>query len=185
MRYVEPRSALHRVEVVDGVEQLRIPFRRQWAVLLFLSFWLFFWTVGGIVAFWQLIETGEAFLALWMVGWAIGWLFAATTILSQFASEQLRVHQGDLEVRHGVGGLGRTWRYRGNAIHNLTSSEPFRDPFEAFRLQMPLLQRNRSGSVKFDYGADSIFLANGVGEPEGRQIADWLAKRLPGSAVSR
>lgn len=32
--------------------------------------------------------------------------------------------------------------------------------------------------MKFDYGADSIYLATGVDEPEGRTIVDWLARRL-------
>jgi len=36
--------------------------------------------------------------------------------------------------------------------------------------------------VKFDYGAETIFIAAGVDEPEGRVIARWLALRLPTGA---
>jgi len=52
-RYVEPRSSRCIREHVDGVEQIRIPTRRNWFVLLFLCFWICGWTAGGIAAMYQ------------------------------------------------------------------------------------------------------------------------------------
>lgn len=49
-RYIEPQSSRFIRERVEGVEQLRIPMRRNWFILLFLGFWICGWTVGGIVA---------------------------------------------------------------------------------------------------------------------------------------
>ncbi len=51
------------------------------------------------------------------------------------------------------------------------------------RNQRPFWMRPRTGAVKFDYGADSIYLATGVDEPEGRIIVDWLARRLGIEAI--
>jgi hypothetical protein len=38
--------------------------------------------------------------------------------------------------------------------------------------------------VEFDYGAQTIMLAAGVDEAEGRTIAAWLAARLPMGAMA-
>lgn len=39
-RYVDPQSTRFIREFVDGTEQIRIPMRRNWFVLLFLSLWI-------------------------------------------------------------------------------------------------------------------------------------------------
>jgi hypothetical protein len=77
-----------------------------------------------------------------------------------------------------VGPLRRTWLYRGKTIENLMAWTPETDLFGMSRYQRPFWMRPRGGAVKFNYGADSIFLATGVDEPEGRVIVDWLARRL-------
>lgn len=182
MGYVEPRTARHRIEMVEGAEHLWIPFRRQVFVMLFVPVWLIFWTVGGVMAFSQLIATGDVFLALWLIGWAIGWVFAASMLISQVGGERIRVVNGDLEVRRGWRRLGRTWRYRGTAIRNLVGWDGSFDWFGGFRAPMPFFMRPRTGAVKFDYGADSVYLGEGIDAPEGRQVADWLVRRLPRSA---
>lgn len=178
--YVEPRSARRRIESVDGVERIRIPMRRNWFVMIFLAFWLTGWTVGGIAAMTALFTHFEPFLVVWLCGWAAGWGFAASTILFQICgAETISAHGGDLEVRSGASPLVRTWRYRGNAIRNLQSAAPTSDPFGMRHMQTPFWIRPRSGAVRFDYGAETVYLANGVDEPEGREVVAWLAKRLP------
>ncbi len=59
-----------------------------------------------------------------------------------------------------------------------------RDLFGMRSFQQPFFMRPKTGAVKFDYGADSIFPGSGVDEPEGRAIAAWLEKRLPRSAAA-
>ena len=178
MNYVEPRKARHRVEIVDGKEQLTIPFRRNWFALLFLPLWLCGWALGEVFAITEISRTFHPFLAVWLFGWTIGGAFAFATWAAQFGGERLRVVNRDLEVSAGVGAVRRTWRYRGKAIENLRAWTPDDDMFGFRRNQRPFWLRPRTGAVKFDYGADSIFLATGVDEPEGRMIADWLARRL-------
>jgi hypothetical protein len=164
------------------VEQLRIPMRRNWFVLIFVSFWLCAWTVGGLTAIYQVSQKFDLFLIFWLGGWAIGWMFALATIGAQIAgSEILRVVGRDLEISVGVGRL--RWRrlYRGDLIRNLRSCDPnpLGWPFRA--QQNPF--RPRAGSVKFDYGSQTVFAASASDEAEGRQIVDWLRPKLPRSAV--
>jgi hypothetical protein len=182
--YVEPRDARHRIEVVDGAERIRIPMRRNWFAMLFLGFWLTGWTAGGIAAMAAAVTQVEPFLIVWLCGWAVGWFFAASTLAMQIAgAETIAVTGGDLEIRSGARPFLRTWRYRGDAIRNLQSATPMGDPFNMRSAQIPFWIRPRSGAVRFDYGAETIFLANGVDQPEGREIAAWLARRLPVAAT--
>jgi len=184
MNYVEPRKARHRIEIADGREQLTIPFKRYWFVILFLSFWLCGWALAWIDTARELSRGFQPFLMVWLCGWTLGGVFAIAVLAAQFGSERLRVVDRDLEVSSGIGPLRRTRLYRGKAIEKLTSwtPEPYR--FYTGRSQRPFWMHQRTtGAVKFDYGAKSIFLAGGVDEPEGRMIVDWLARRLGIEAI--
>src|SRR5438874_5491060 len=98
-RYVEPHAARFIQEQVEGVEQLRIPTRRNWFVLLFLSVWLTGWTFGGFAAVYGLLTQFSFFILIWLCGWAAGWCFAAITIGMQISgSEIIRVVGRDLET---------------------------------------------------------------------------------------
>src|SRR4051812_19316099 len=88
-RYVEPQSNRFIQERVDGVEQIRIPMRRNWFILLFISFWICGWTVGGIAAIHQVSRNFDWFLIFWLGAWALGWVFAAATICSQIAGSEI------------------------------------------------------------------------------------------------
>lgn len=91
-RYVEPQPTRFLQERIDGLEQIRIPMRRNWFILLFVGFWICGWTVGGIAAIYQVSQDFDWFFVFWLGGWALGWVFAAATICSQVAgSEIIRV----------------------------------------------------------------------------------------------
>ncbi|MEZ0242130.1 MAG: hypothetical protein ACAH11_02060 [Sphingomonas sp.] len=183
--YTEPRRERHRIEFVGGVEQLRLPVRRQIFALLFLPFWLAGWTAGGIFAMGAFIKEPHLFLAVWLCGWAFGWIFVALTIASQVAgAEILRVRAGDLEVLHRIGPIRRRWRYRGGAIRNLTRLYPENGIFARQRMEVPLFVRARSGEVGFEYGSDRITIAAGATGSDGDAIVDWLSARLPGTATA-
>ena len=184
-RYIEPEGTRFRREMIDGVEQIRIPTRRNWFVLLFLSFWVCGWTVGGIAAINQVLRDPHAFLIFWLGGWAIGWVVVVTTIASQIAgSEIIRVIGRDLEISDGVGELRRRRLYRGDQIRFLDGSDPNPTglPIYMGARQFPFI-RPRQGAIKFDYGARTIYAAGSVDEAEGRMIAAWLTPKLPRSAV--
>jgi len=181
-RYVEPHSARFIQERVDGVEQIRVPMRRNWFVLLFISFWIVMWTIGGVTAIYELIRQFQLFLLVWLGAWALGWCFAAATIAAQVAgSEIIRVVGRDLEISVGAGKL--RWRrlYRGDKVRNLRSSDP--NPW-GMPWRMPVMPFGmRLGAIKFDYGARTIAAAASVDEAEGAMIVDWLRPRLPRDAT--
>jgi len=170
--------------MVDGVERLRIPYRKQWFVMLFLPFWLTLWTFGGIAAMSTLFTHFEPFLIVWLCLWAVGWAFAASQLIGQFGAERVSAPNGDLEIRGGLGPLSRTWRYRGGTIRNLQADAPQDLWGNGMRTwQVPFWLRPKTGVVRFDYGARTVYLGASLDEPEGREIVAWLAKRLPRTAT--
>ncbi|HEX4738556.1 MAG TPA: hypothetical protein VH331_13450 [Allosphingosinicella sp.] len=177
--YEEPQGPRFRVAVENGREEIRVPAQRSWPLLLFLIFWLAMWTVGGCVAIYQLITTHELFLALWLCAWAVGWVFAAGTIAWMIAgAEILNVSAGDLEIGWRVLRFGRTRRYRGTVIRALSPASG-NELFRRFQFNLPFLTALKSGAMKFDYGARTIYCCGGLDEAEGRLIVDLVRKRLP------
>jgi hypothetical protein len=182
-RYIEPEQTRIRSERVDGVEQMRIPFRRNWFALIFLSVWLTGWTFGGIAAMGDLVVSGEPFLFVWLIFWALGWVFAAATVAMQIAgSDIIRVVGRDLETSVGVGKLRFRKLYRGDQIRHLRSSDPNPMGFP-WRVQQFPFTGAKAGAIKFDYGAKTICAAGSAEEAEGRMIVEWLRPKLPRSAV--
>jgi hypothetical protein len=187
MRYEDTAAPRYVVETRDGVEQIRI--RQKGAVFLslFLCVWLTLWTFGGLKAISALATQLNLFLIVWLCGWALGWLYVASTLVWQiFGSETLRVVGSDLEINYKALSFGKTKLYRGTDIRNLSaSSTP--SYFPGVRLNNPFIklsQKYDSGSIKFNYGARTIYAAGGLDEAEGRLIADRLRKRLPPSATA-
>lgn len=185
--YVEPRTPRFRIEQVDEVEQVTVAARRSWFVLAFLAVWLTLWTVGGLLAITQVLTSFDLFLAVWLCFWAVGWLYAAATVVWQLRGrEVLRVVDRDLEIILRSPGFNRSRVYHGREIARLTAHDgggPFQVHGGAFATANPLTA-GRSGSVRFDYGARTVYAAAGLDEAEGRLIVAWLARRLPTSATS-
>lgn len=184
-KYEPTKPARFVVETVDGVEQIRIRARRNWLVIAFLLFWLSMWTMGGGATIFALIAHFEPFMLLWLGGWAVAWLFVAATIAWQLTgAETLRVVGSDLEIGHGIAGLARRRLFRGSDISGM-AAEGAGDPFSRmYSAYPPFLNRARTGSVKFSYGARTIHAAAGLDEGEGRLIVEHLRRRLPLSAVA-
>lgn len=185
-KYVEPASARHRVVVVDGVERLRIPHYRRWFTVLIPSVLLAGWTALGIKAVQHYAQADPflfaktyeasltlrlfAFLGFQLCAWLLVSMFLAWMLIAQFGAQTLRVQNGDLEASYALG--FRYQRFRGKDIRNLQSAIPL------------ALETGMTGAVRFDYGLRTVSLATGVGEPEGRVIVDWLARRLPRTATT-
>jgi hypothetical protein len=182
-QYEEPRAPRFVVETVDGHEQIAIAAQRNIFIMLFLLLWLGGWTVGGISAIGALSSKGfEPFLVFWLGGWALGEAFAAATLCWLFfGAEILRASGSDLEVSYQMLGFSRRRLFRGSEIRNLSS---YAVPAFGRYNQMPLpfLPGNRTGSVKFAYGARTIYVAAGLDESEGQLIVDRLRERLPSTA---
>jgi hypothetical protein len=184
--FVQPAGNRHTTELVDGVEQIRVPGRRNWVVVMFLLFWLVMWTFGGLATVMSLVVGGSLISLVWLCFWAVAWVFVLMTLATLlWGVEIIRASNLELQVIKRAGPLHRRWRYRAADVHKLTSCTPNIDQWGRHSSQTPVFARNRSGAVKFDYGAQTIMLAPGVDEAEGRTIAAWLIARLPmGAAAS-
>lgn len=183
--FVEPTAARHRIELVEGVEQIMVPGRRNWLVTVFLLFWLVMWTFGGLATMLSLTQGASIFSVVWLCFWVVSSAFVLSVLATLlWGVEIIRASNLELQVIKRAGPLHRQWRYRADQVHDLTACPPNIDQWGRHSSQTPVFARNRSGAVKFDYGADTIMLANGVDEAEGRTIAAWLTARLPMSAIA-
>jgi hypothetical protein len=170
------------VEATSDGEQIRIRPRRQLAAMIFLPIWLVVWGVGGAVAVLSIPGDISPYTAVWIGFWALGLVAAAASYAWMLVgSETIRVTGGDLEVTHAGLGLSRRWLYQGAEIRHLQVSVR---PAAVSRLggTVPFTRMDRTGSVKFDYGARTIYLAPGLEDAEGAMIVDRLATQLPASA---
>jgi hypothetical protein len=181
LTYQPIANARFTVEPADGGgEQIRIKARRQVFAMLFLPLWLAGWTAGGAAAIAQMMHHFEPFLALWLCGWALGWIFATSVLVWMFTgSETLRVVDRDLEVAQHALGWSRRWLYEGSRISNLREAGQPGWPYRN-QMQVPFFMQGRSGAIKFDYGARTVFAAGGLDDAEGRMIIEQLRKWRPG-----
>ena len=125
----------------------------------------------------QVFENFEPFLLFWLCAWALGWVFAASTIAWMiWGSEVLAVVGRDLEVSTQIGPWSRRKIYRGTELRDLKVGEP--SPFQTFRLDNPLLA-SRFGMIRFDYGARTIRAGASLEEAEAKMVVERLVKKLP------
>lgn len=180
MRYEATLPARFTTELVEGVEQLRIPAARSWFALPFLIFWILAWSAGGVAAMVALARDPNFFLMFWLCGWALGWLFAASSIAWQLGgAEALSVIGGDLHYRVAMPGYSRLRVYRGADVQDIA---PAASPFAAFTMMRgvypPLFNLAQFGSVRFRYGGRAVYLAPGLDDAESAAVVEWLRRRL-------
>lgn len=178
MRYVEPKPPRFQIVTVDGEPRLRVPARRNLLILLVLVLWLVLWAIGGAGAVASLFRRFDAFVAVWLVFWVLGFVAVGLTIAWQLAgAETLSVTAGDLHRRLTLAGWQRHRAYRGTEIAALRAVPQLwaAGPFHA---SQPLLPFAR-GSVQFRYGARTVHLVPGLDEAEAALVVEWLAQRLP------
>jgi hypothetical protein len=119
----------HRFVADSSSGQLRItiPVVRSWFSIIFLCAWLGGWYFGETSAIRELTSPNAkapfGFLAFWLVGWTVGGLFAASSVVWQlFGQEVIAVSSGSLLRRIQVGGLGFTREYSMLHVHSLRVS---------------------------------------------------------------
>jgi hypothetical protein len=182
-QYVETQSPRFVVETIGGHEQIVVGAQRNLFLMLFLPVWLCGWTFGGVMALNTLLKSFQPFLLIWLCGWAVGEAFVIATLCWMFfGKEILRVVGTDLEIGYSILGFTRRKLFRGSAIRDLTSCDP--PPLVRYNQpSLPFLTGTKTGSVKFAYGARTIYAAQGLDRPEGRLIVERLRKRLPSTAT--
>jgi hypothetical protein len=151
MHVAPPPSLGPRIQELGDTLVVTFRPRRSWGELLFLSFWLAFWTFGGLAALYGLAGAGpggRVFLLLWLSGWAFGEVFVAVQIAWQLAGREfLTVTANQLEVRKQVGRFDRTRRLHVLAVDDVVPERVPSDEDEQPRSDYRLRIVSRDGSL--------------------------------------
>ena len=164
--------------------EIEIPARRQVFPLLFLPFWLFFWTIGGISAFATMLSSEtpggvDLFMLVWLCGWALGEVAAATIILWMLRGrEVVTVDRDTLIVRREVFGMGPTQEFDTAHVLNLRAS-PLPLGMGAHGPSPLALLRQGLGTIAFDYGAKTYRFGISVEEAEARILIRQIEGKVP------
>ena len=164
--------------------RVTIPARKNWFIVVFLSIWLFVWTIGGGAIVSTIIYTPNEeslFLLVWSIGWAIGWIFAVVVLIWQiFGHEEIRFDKLGLKVKKIA--IFEFWGKDFSAAH----IENFQLHPNAGASVFGLMEsRNIIGlwfgqpSIKFAYGARDVNICMGLDQAEARHILDNVKMILP------
>lgn len=169
-----------RATIEDGGSSVRVsvPARRNIVATVFILVWLAAWFFGESRVIRQLLAPGHSgpkgFLALWLVGWSLGGVFAARALLWMlFGREVIELRDSELAVRREALGIGRTRAYDLGAIKNLRAAAP---AVAAGRGSVGDMG-GTSGTIAFDYGPKTIRCGGGLDEAEAGQIVDLFKQR--------
>jgi hypothetical protein len=167
----EPGS---RVQELGDRLVVRFRPRRSWAEIAFLTFWLTFWTAGGIAALGYAVAgddwVGRAFLVVWLCGWAFGECAVVVIIAWQLAGRELltATPQG-LEVRQEIGRFSRTKRYDVPLVHDVTAAPCPTDEEDRPR---------KDFCLKVAYDETTVRVGEGMGEREAEYVASMVLSRI-------
>lgn len=169
-----------RIERDKGIERIVIPARRSWFALIFLPIWLVLWSVGGVVVMSQAMAGQDvAFSVVWLILWFFGILFALGWLGWQISGkETLSIEPGALVRGWKLLGFGRQKRYDLTHVKNLSAAAP-PFPFAMMQVSVPPFLPMTFGSVKWAYGAATIYACAGLTEAEGEMIVEHLKPKLP------
>jgi hypothetical protein len=147
--------------------------------MVFLPFWLFFWTIGGATAIVVFIRGSgpRAFLGVWLVGWLLGEIFVALAwCWMAFGREVISVRQRTLGVARAIGNLTMEKRYDLDECTGLRASGWFGPPFS---FSANLRQWGLSGgTIAFEQNGKTVRFGLGLEETEARSVVNELAGRV-------
>ncbi|HEX9378374.1 MAG TPA: hypothetical protein VF872_02175 [Gaiellaceae bacterium] len=169
---IAPPPAGSRIQELG--DRLIVRFRppRSWVVLVFLAFWLTFWTAGGIAAFTQLLDarwSERAFLIVWLCFWALG-ESAVTVVMAWqlFGRELLVVTTEQLELRKEVGRFARTKLYDVALVGDFKAARVPNGEDE---------QPRKDFCLEFAHDGETVRAGEGMGEREAEHTAASVSAR--------
>ena len=161
----------------DGV-YLKTPALRNIPVMLFLSFWLCGWLIGGLNAIVSLLFSGhnlfgKLFMIFWLGGWLFGVIIVTTTLLVLLSpGEEILISKTELVRDTRIPVIGKTYRYRTDQISNLRVAEisgRYQRPFPVERKCM----------IEFDFQRATQGFGVGMDPADARYVVTELLKLRP------
>jgi hypothetical protein len=166
----------------NGVE-ITVPAKKNWPLIIFFSFWLCGWLVGMILV--PIFSFGNAnnsapdgFMILWLCGWTFGGIFAISTWWWYITGKEIiTISQGVLTIVK-KGSVAKTKSYDLNEAKNFRAYEDFADDFgfgvgRRRGLTAPWNVASE-GTIKFDYGMETVRFGDKLYQAEGEYILQKL-----------
>ena len=172
-------------ETYDGLEII-IPTKKNWALITFLGVWLGGWAIGELVTIVAMLgfigghaSSGNFFLLFWISGWTIGGLFAFKTFLWSLAGKEIiNFSQGYLNVEKKNMLLSKPKMYDIKEMKRIrVLEENNNDAFWGTRNTLGSL--NANGTIRFDYGMQTVKIAGAIDEVE----ANYILGKLKASRI--
>jgi hypothetical protein len=164
--------------------QIIIPVKRNWFIIIFIGAWLGGWFMGEMFALWAVTgllgrNPASLFILFWLVAWTVGGFFAFRTFLWNLKGKEIiTVGQNILRIDKKGALLFKPKVYDLNEVKRIRVQDDNpgvgglfggrRNDFGAFNL---------SGTIRFDYGLQTVKFASGIDEAEARLIIDKLKER--------
>jgi hypothetical protein len=171
---ITPASPVHSIEDLGDRLKIAIPARKQWLGMLFLLFWLTWWTFAGKSAWSGFLNNGSTFLLLWLAGWCVGEAAAGYSLVWMLTGREIiEVSSQSIITRFQILGLSVPREYLAERIQNMRVAAAVPQEDDGATIGPSI------GVLAFDYGARTVRIAGGIDEAEGRQLFDTFTRRFP------
>jgi len=172
-------------ELYNGVDII-VPAKKNWFIVVFLSFWICGWLVGEISVIREVTGvsgdgSSNGFLSFWLCGWTIGGIMAIRTWWWNVAGKEIiNISQGVLSIDKKGAIFKKIKSYNLNEAKNFrVYEEPGIDNDFSRRSSGSLWNLASSGTIKFDYGMETVKFGDKLYQAEGEYILERLRnKRL-------
>ena len=174
-----------RAIVEDELTAIRItvPAQHGKTSLLFISCWLVGWAFGETMALrslavdWRNGQFGNIFLTIWVTAWTIGGVSAVRMLLwSIWGREIITVGQGILTLAATGSLFGKPKSYSLQDVRYLRVQDPAYGEAETAR-RFNLTNPKGAGTIRFDYGLQTVDFASGIDEAEASYLLALLRKK--------
>jgi len=163
---------------------ITIPAKKNMFMILFFCVWIVGWFFGETTVSGNIFSgnTGGAgaFEILWLCGWTLGGAFALNILIwNLFGKEIITFSQGTLTIQRKGTIFFRAKTYDLNEARNFRAEQvPQYDNYYRNRSLSNAFNPN-NGTIKFDYGMQTIRFADNMDEAEANYILEKLrAKKL-------
>jgi len=176
-----------KFEVLGDTIRITIPSIKKWAEIIFLIFWLTFWSIGGhfviqIVS--QSVEQGSVseldwFLVFWLIFWMIMEVLGVYHLLwLMVGKEEIEISSNSIAIRHTILGIGRFKVFFSEDICGIRIDPTVR--IEPYSLAEEGINLNKgSGMITFDYRKKMISMGIGIEEAEAKELVARIQEQYP------
>jgi hypothetical protein len=159
--------------------EFQIPTKKNWFMIIFLSFWSCGWLFGEVSVI-TILFMGDTplfanvFLLFWLTAWTVGGFFAIRTLLwSAVGLEIIKVENGILEIGKQIFNFKNSKKYQISDVRYLSINPISDNDIWGMGSQRNLFGL-KGGVLKFDYGLKTLKFGGGIDEAEGRLIIDSM-----------